>query len=74
MDILYISPKVVSELTNYCENALLLEVIEHFAQKAKVIEKDNDTHPSRWWVITDYITDDTIEHRKKHRSFCRLPQ
>lgn len=65
MDILYISPKVARELTNYCESNLLLEVTEHFSQNAKVIEKDNNSHPSRWWVITDYINDESIDYRKK---------
>lgn len=65
MDLLYISPQAAKELTNYCDGNLLKEVTEHFARNAKVYEKDNNSHPSRWWVITDYINDNTIDYRKK---------
>ena len=65
MDLLYISPQVAKELTNYCDGNLLKEVTEHFARNAKVYEKDSNSHPSRWWVITDYINDNTIDYRKK---------
>lgn len=75
MDILYISPQTARELTMYCESDLLIEVMGHFAQNAKVIEKDNETHPSRWWIVTDYISNQTIESRKKLAvilSFARI--
>ena len=65
MDILYISPKAGNDLTKYCESSLLIEVLEHFAKNAIIIAKDNNSHPSRWWVITDYINDETIDLRKK---------
>ena len=65
MDILYISPTVASELGHYCESSLLIEVMEHFAKNAIIITKDNNSRPSRWWVVTDYINDETIEFRKK---------
>lgn len=65
MDILYISPSTSQELTRYCDDNLIAEVTGHFAKNAKVMEKDNNTHPSRWWVVTDYITDETTEFRKK---------
>ena len=41
MDLLYISPQVAKELSNYCDGNLLKEVTEHFARNAKVYEKDN---------------------------------
>ena len=65
MDLLYISPRAAHELTNYCVSDLLIEVTEHFVKNAPIIAKDNNSRPSRWWVITDYIKDSTIERRKK---------
>jgi len=65
MDILYITPSAAHELTNYCESDLLIEVTEHFAKNAVIIAKDNNSRPSKWWDITDYIKDDSIAYRKK---------
>ena len=65
MDILYITPSAAHELTNYCESDLLIEVTEHFARNALIIAKDNNSRPSKWWNITDYIKDDSIAFRKK---------
>jgi len=65
MDILYISPKTEKELTQYCESNLLIAVIAHFANNGKIIKKGDDEHPNRWWIITDYISNHTIESRKK---------
>lgn len=65
MDTLYISPSAEYELTKYCESNLLVEVMEHFAANAVIITRDSDSQPSRWWVITDYIKDNTIDCRKK---------
>ena len=65
MDLLYITPSSAHELTNYCESNLLNEVMEDFLKNAEIIVKDNNSNPSRWWIITDYITDDTIPYRKK---------
>ena len=65
MDLLYITPSSAHELTNYCESDLLIEVMEHFLKNAKIIVKGNNSKPTRWWIITDYITDDTISYRKK---------
>ena len=65
MDILYLSEKASIELTQYCENDLILKVLEHFAMKAKIIPQDNGSRPSRWWIITDYLNDNTIDYRKK---------
>lgn len=65
MDILYISPQTGAELTQYCESDLLVEVMEHFANNGRVIKKNNGETPSRWWIITDYISNHTIDNRKK---------
>ncbi len=65
MDILYITPRAAHQLTAYCESDLLIEVTEHFAKNAVIIAKDNDSKPSKWWNITDYINDDSIGCRKK---------
>jgi len=65
MDILYITPSSAHELTTYCESKLLIEVMEHFAKNAIIIAKDNNSKPSKWWNITDFITDNTISYRKK---------
>lgn len=75
MDVLYISPKTGTELTRYCESELLIEVMEHFANNGEVIEKNDGETPSRWWIITDYISNYTIDNRKKFSvilSFARI--
>lgn len=65
MDVLYLSQETANKLTKYCESCLIKEVLGHFAKNAKIVEKDNDSHPSQLWNITEYINDDTIEYRKK---------
>ncbi len=65
MDILFISPKTGMELTQYCESELLIEVMEHFANNGNIVEKKDSEHPNRWWVITDFISNNTIDNRKK---------
>ena len=65
MDLLYITPSSAHELTDYCESNLLNEVMEDFLKNAEIIVKDNNSKPSMWWIITDYISDDTIPYRKK---------
>lgn len=65
MDILYLSPQASHELTQYCESELLLSVLEHFANNGKIVEMKNEEQPSRWWIITDYITNNTIDYRNK---------
>lgn len=65
MDILYISPKTRHELTQYCENELLFTVMDHFAKNGKIIEKTDIEHPNRLWIITDYISNHTIDQKKK---------
>lgn len=65
MDILYITPKTGIELTQYCESDLLIQVLEHFASNGKVIAKNDDEKPSRWWIITDYISNNTIDSKNK---------
>lgn len=35
MDILYISPQSINEITRYCKKELVISVINHFAQNGK---------------------------------------
>ena len=65
MDILYISNEVSKKLAQYCDDNLLVKVIEHFAKNGKIVYKDNNGQPSRWWVVTDFIKDGTINQRQK---------
>ena len=41
MDILYLSAQTSHELTRYCENELILQVLEHFALNGKIIEEQD---------------------------------
>ena len=65
MDVLYLSPQTSHELTRYCERGLILKVLEHFALDGKIIEQQDNEKPSRLWIITDYITNNTINCRNK---------
>lgn len=66
MDILYISPQASHELTSFCEPSLIVEVLEHFEKVGKVIETvQGGDRPSRLWIITDYISNHTIDSKKK---------
>lgn len=65
MDTLYISPETIKELAEYCEDNLIFEVFEDFKKKGQIIEKNDEEHPSKSWIITDFIVDNTIESRKK---------
>lgn len=65
MDILYISQQAKKDLEQYCNQELIDFVIDHFGKNDKIIEKKDNEKPSRWWVITDYISDNTIDSRKK---------
>lgn len=66
MDILYISPQASHELTALCERSLIVEVLEHFEKVGKIIETEQGgDRPSRLWIITDYISNYTIDSKKK---------
>lgn len=65
MDVLYLSPKASHALTQYCERELILHVLEDFAINGKIIETQDNEQPSRLWIITDYITNNTINYRNK---------
>ena len=52
-------------ITQYCESELLLYVLEHFAKNGKIVEKKNETQPSCWWIISNYISNNTINSRNK---------
>lgn len=66
MDVLYISPQASKELTTYCESNLVTDVLQHFAEYGKTITtKEGYDKPSRLWIITDYVSNETIDRRKK---------
>ena len=65
MDKLYLSPQAASKLTKFCESDLIKEITAHFAKNAPIFARDNDSSPSRLWVVTDFVADDTIDQRKK---------
>ena len=65
MDILYLSSQTSHEHTRYCEEELILQVLEHFALNAKIIEEQDKKRHSCLWIITDYITDNAINCRNK---------
>lgn len=64
MDILYISPKAQKELSLYCDEKLVTEVINHFTTKGTIVANYDDTKRCLW-IVTDYIQEDTIERKKK---------
>lgn len=71
MDTLFISNETQKSLLEYCSEELITEVLGHFAKKGEIVVNDTFEKPIRgfltadYWVITDYIKDDTIEYRKK---------
>ncbi len=65
MDILYITPQTKEQLLDYCEIDLIDTVLNHFGSVSRIqLQKDGMT-PSRYWIITDYITNQTINSRTK---------
>lgn len=65
MDILYISPETTKKLAEYCEDNLIFEVLDDFKKKGQIIDKNDGDRPSKSWIITNYIIDNTIDSRKK---------
>ena len=65
MDILYISFDTYQKVSIYCEESLINEVLNHFATVGEIKKRKNDEHPNRWWIITDYISNISIDNRKK---------
>ena len=76
MDILYISPYTKDKLLEVCETKLVEKVIDHFQQVGKIVETEDNFEPSsRSWIITDYVSNDTINSRNKIAvilSFARI--
>lgn len=66
MDTLFISPKTEQELSKYCESNLLITVFDYFKNKGKVISKNDNETPSRWWIITDFLNNKGINNRNKY--------
>jgi hypothetical protein len=64
MDILYITPEIKQEMLKYCEQELIDFVFDNFVEQGGniIIKKDG---PSRWWIITDYIKNTSIEKFQK---------
>ena len=66
MDILYISPYTKDKLLEVCETELVEKVLDHFQKVGKIVEKEDNFEPSsRSWIITDYISDKSINEREK---------
>lgn len=66
MDILYIATEVKQQMLKYCEQELIDFVFDDFIEQGgKIITKEDGQHPSRWWVITDYINSTSIEKKQK---------
>lgn len=65
MDILYLTPQTINELAIYCERELITKVLEHFRNYGEIVIKGNDEKPSRWWDISSYISNHTIDSKHK---------
>lgn len=65
MDILYISQQAKKALGQYCDEELLNFVITHFVGNGNLIEMQDHNPTSCRWIITDYITNHTIDSRNK---------
>ena len=65
MDILYLTNQTKEELLKYCEQSLIDYVFNDFSLTGKIINKSDGEKPSRWWIITDYVTTNRIEAGKK---------
>ena len=51
MDIHFISPSAIYELTKYCESNLLAEVTVHFAANATIVVSENsNSQPTRYMI------------------------
>lgn len=65
MDILYLTNQTKEELLKYCEQSLIDYVFNDFSLTGKIINNSDGEKPSRWWIITDYVTTNRIEAGKK---------
>lgn len=54
------------KMCEYCSQELIDWVFNDFInQGGKIIYEENDQKPSRWWIITDYVNNTTIDKIKK---------
>lgn len=66
MDILYITTETKQQMLKYCEQELIDFVFDDFIEQGgKIITKEDNQLPSRWWIITDYINSTSIEKMQK---------
>ena len=53
-------------MCEYCSQELIDWVFNDFInQGGKIIYEENGKKPSRWWIITDYVNNTTIDKIKK---------
>lgn len=64
-DIIYISDVLILKIKEYCSDALLSEVFESFGKNAPVVVKKDGESPSKFWSLTQFIADDTIDIMNK---------
>lgn len=64
-DIIYISDELIMKIKEYCSDVLLSEVFESFEKNAPVVVKKDGERPSKFWSLTQFIVDDTIDIMNK---------
>ena len=64
-DILYITEQTIKDLYKLCEINLVSSVLNHFHQNGGIIIKKDNEKPSRFWDITNYITNNVLKERHK---------
>ena len=64
-DIIYISDELILKIKEYCSDRLLSEVFESFEKNATVVVKKDGETPSKFWSLTRFIADDTIDIMNK---------
>ena len=61
MDILYITQSVEDRIKEFCSEELINYVLKDFNKYAVIVKKEENQHPSRIWVISDYIRNNSID-------------
>ncbi len=62
-DILYITEFTIRKMYELCDVDLVKKTLCHFHQVGEIVIKNDNEKPSKWWIITNYITNNTIEER-----------
>lgn len=61
MDILYITNEVESKMKLFCADELLQAVFDDFSKNAEIIKKEEVQKPSKMWIVSDYINNNSID-------------